>query len=429
MDNLSWQKIQEFVNKLTVCLSVNSKIDIISLYKDDYLITKFLRYTYSPFIKFHLSSETIKNNDSLEPELLYTDLFELLDDLSNRTIVGHNAIKYVKGYVSCIADWQKDLFYCVLDKNLKARVGVDLINRAIPRCIPVFKVALANSYDDQKLKINFLEQTWFISQKLDGVRCLAIIDKHGECQLYSRRGKKFNILDVIKQDIESLGLSNIVLDGEVFIGMGGSDDFQSIMKEITKKNHTIENPQYRIFDCLSTQEFYYQTSTRVLSARLNSCPTINSSHVSLLPQSKINSDEHFQQFLELSVSNNWEGLMLRKDEVYKGKRTNDMLKVKKFIDAEYIVKDVQTSIQRIIIDGSEVEKEVLSSVTILHKDCEVSVGSGFSHEERLEYGSRPNSLLGKTITVQFFKETLNQNGQYSLRFPIVKFIYDDQRVL
>lgn len=430
MDNSSkWQKIQEFVDKLTVCLSVNSKIDTIKLYKDDYLITKLLKYTYSPFRHYYLSSAAIINNNSVNPELGYTDLFELLDALSSRTIMGHDAIKYVKGYVSCIAEGHKYLFYRVLDKNLKARVGGSLINKAIPNCVPDFKVALANPYDNQKSKVSFLKQPWFVSQKLDGVRCLAIVDKYGQCQLYSRQGKIFNTLDAVKQNIESLGVSDVVFDGEVYLmDKNGYDDFQGIMKQITKKNHTIENPQYRIFDCLQPQEFYNQSSTRVLSSRLDSCPAINLSHVGLLPQFKINSDEDFQHFLELSVSNKWEGLILRKDEVYKGKRSNDMLKVKRFLDAEYIVHDVKTSTQRTIIGGLEVEQKMLSSVIIYHKGCEVRVGSGFSHKEKLEYGNSPSSLLGKVITVQFFEETFNQNGQYSLRFPTVKFIYDDLRL-
>lgn len=429
MDNLSkWEKIQEFVDKLTVCLSVNSKIDTIRLYKDDGLITKLLRYTYSPFVRYYLSSAVIKDNNLVEPETRYTDLFELLDALSSRTITGYEAIQYVKGYIRGMAEWQKNLFYCVLDKNLKARIGVSLINRAIPSCVPEFKVSLAESYDNQKSKVNFLKQPWLVSQKLDGVRCIAIVDEYGQCQLYSRKGHILGNLEAIRRDIEILGIPNLVLDGEVYLDKDGVDDFQSLMKQIAKKNHTIENAKYSIFDCLTPQEFYDHVSTRVLSSRLDSCPPINSRHVGLLPQVKINSDEQFQQFVERSVSNNWEGLILRKDDVYKGKRTNDMLKVKGFSDAEYIIQDVVTSTQRTIIDGAEVEQEMLSSVIIYHKGCEVRVGSGFTHKERLKYGLCPSSLTGKTITVQFFSETRNQNGHYSLRYPTVKFVYDGQRL-
>jgi hypothetical protein len=37
------------------------------------------------------------------------------------------------------------------------------------------------------------------------------------------------------------------------------------------------------------------------------------------------------------------------------------------------------------------------------------------------------SIVGKTITVQYFEETNNQDGGISLRFPTVKHIYDNER--
>ena len=37
------------------------------------------------------------------------------------------------------------------------------------------------------------------------------------------------------------------------------------------------------------------------------------------------------------------------------------------------------------------------------------------------------SIVGKTITVQYFEETTNDKGGISLRFPTVKHIYDDGR--
>ena len=166
-------------------------------------------------------------------------------------------------------DWQKDLVFCILDKNLKTRTGADLINKAIPKCVPTFKVALANSYDKQKSKVDFNEQTWFASQKLDGVRCLAIVDDKGKCNFYSRQGKTFDTLDTLKTEIESLNLRNMVFDGEIcIVDDNGVEDFQGIMKEIKRKDHTIKNPKYKVFDYLMLEEFDNQESKRKLSDRL-----------------------------------------------------------------------------------------------------------------------------------------------------------------
>ena len=430
------KRIQDLVDRLKSTNSTNDKIDIIKEYEEDYIIEKTLKYTYSPFKQFHLTSATVKKNKKLEPREGYNDLFYLLDALTKRTITGHDAIQYVKGYVQYMEEWQQDLVFCILDKNLKTRTGADLINKAIPKCIPTFKVALANSYDKQKGKVNFDTQTWFASHKLDGVRCLAIVDDNGTCNFFSRQGKTFDTLDVLKNEIESLNLRNMVFDGEVcVVDESGAEDFQGIMKEIKRKDHTIQNPKYKVFDYLMLEEFDNQESKRNLSDRLGNFNMIYNTFgkelkcIDVLGQWEVESEDHFQELAELATKNNWEGLILRKDCEYKGKRSNDLLKVKKFFDEEYVVKGVENSIHRIIVDGLEVEEEMLSNVVIEHKGCDVGVGSGFNQEERRLYFNHPERIIGKTITVQYFEETLNQDGCHSLRFPVVKHIYENGRTV
>jgi len=70
---------------------------------------------------------------------------------------------------------------------------------------------------------------------------------------------------------------------------------------------------------------------------------------------------------------------------------------------------------------------MLSQVWIEHKSHLVKVGSGFTQEQRLKY--MDGSILGKTITVQYFEETKNQDGGISLRFPTVKHIYENGRTV
>ena len=427
-DSTDLKSIQDFVTRLKSTNATNDKIDIIKEYREDQTINEVLKYTYSPFKQYHVTSKNCKKNSDLT-KYGYTNLFCLLRDLNSRLLTGHEAISYVNGYVEANKKYE-DLIYCVVDKNLKTRTGVDLINKAIPGCVPTFKVALANSYDKQKGKVNFDIQTWFASHKLDGVRCLAMVDENGQCNFYSRQGKTFDTLDTLRKEIESLELTNVVFDGEVcVVDDNGVEDFQGIMKEIKRKDHTIKNPKYKIFDYLTLEEFDTQTSTRNLSLRLSTCVKPKLNCVEMLEQWKVESDEHLQELAELATKNNWEGLILRKDCEYKGKRSNDLLKVKKFFDEEYVIKSIETSIHRIIVDGLEVEEEMLSNVVIEHKGCDVGVGSGFNQEERRLYFNHPERIIGKTITVQYFEETLNQDGCHSLRFPVVKHIYENGRTV
>jgi len=165
--NEDLKRIQEFVGRLKSTNSTNDKIDIIKEYNDDQIIKQVLKYTYSPFKQYHVTSKTCKKNSNLcDPNQIHDTIFELLDDLRLRQFTGHDAISMVNSFVDNNSDYT-DLIYCILDKNLKTRTGADLINKAISKCVPTFKVALANSYDKQKKKVNFDTQTWFASHKLD----------------------------------------------------------------------------------------------------------------------------------------------------------------------------------------------------------------------------------------------------------------------
>ena len=72
------------------------------------------------------------------------------------------------------------------------------------------------------------------------------------------------------------------------------------------------------------------------------------------------------------------------------------------------------------------EIETLKAAVISHKGYDVHVGSGFSLDERKQFFNDPTSIIGKVISVQFFEETKDKNGELSLRFPTFKGLYVDK---
>jgi len=215
----------------------------------------------------------------------------------------------------------------------------------------------------------------------------------------------------------------------------GSEDFQGVMKELRKKDHTIPNPSFKIFDMVTPEEFYSKKgkTNRPYSIRYadlietmkyNQCPCL-----SVLEQDKIKDDTHFNEWIAKSTKNKWEGLMLRADEPYKGKRSKDLLKYKSFFDDEYKVIDTEMGDFRYVKDGAEWEETMLSCVMIQHKNNIVRVGSGFTIEQRQEFYQDPSKIVGKIITVQYFEETKNQDGGISLRFPTFKILHGSARTV
>lgn len=271
-------------------------------------------------------------------------------------------------------------------------------------------------------------------------RCLAIC-KDGDVKFFSRTGKEFLVLDKVRDAIlnevvgkDYLPEANFVLDGEIcIVDSNGNENFTDVMKEIRRKDHTIENPRYKIFDILLLDDFLNQKSKAHFDKRYECYMNISSPSKVLDPveQIKIDDVEHLNKMSKFANEHGWEGLIIRKNVIYAGKRSRDMQKVKSFHDAEYKVINVETGLFRIISQdtGLEIEEEMLSNVIIEHKGNKVSVGSGFSIEERQQYFKNSKDIIGKKITVKYFEETVDQNGKPSLRFPTLKAIHGVERDL
>tara|TARA_B100001121_G_scaffold306903_1_gene327325 strand:+ start:1695 stop:2948 length:1254 start_codon:yes stop_codon:yes gene_type:complete len=415
-------ELQEFIDKMRATSSSTDKVQII---KDSSpFIHKCLEYTYNPFKQYYVTSKTCIKNLDKGITTNTGGLFDTLDRLNNREVTGHDAIKLVNGF-------SDKLIYKIIDKNLDIRAGDKVINKAVPGLIPTFSVALAKEYDD---KCDWVNDDWYASRKLDGVRCLAVVNYEGKCTLYSRMGKELTTLNKVKEAIEATGIINTVFDGEIcLIDENGNEDFQGIMKQLRRKDHQIENPAYMIFDMIHKPEFDNQKGNEILSERLSKLRGwlqsrfIDNNILRYTEQFQVTDGRHFDKWGQISADNNWEGFMLRKDVAYEGKRTKNLLKVKKFFDAEYKVIDFDIDDHEIVVNGRSETVPMLSQVWIEHKGYKVKVGSGWTQEQRLQYID--GSIVGKTITVQYFEETKNDKGGISLRFPTVKIIHGNERQL
>lgn len=428
---MNLQDIQNFVTESNQTNSNTDKLNVLKKYANNESVCSALNYTYNTFKQYGVTSENCKKNSNLI-KYGYTDLAKLLDDLNDRFITGHLAISCVNGFVEANKDYE-ELIFNIIDRNLKTRSTTSMINKVIPGLIPTFDVALANSFDEKMAKkVNFSEDTWFVSRKLDGCRCICIIDENGEPKYFSRAGNEFLTLKNLDAEIISLGLKNMVIDGEIcMMDENGNENFQGIIKEIKRKDHTIENPFFYMFDILTLEEFVNKEGTTNFSTRNIQLDNLffgkEFKNIGYLEQQIVLTESMLMYRIGEAKENGWEGLMLRKDAPYQGKRSNDVLKVKQFYDAEYIVVDIENAINRVIVDGKEVEEMMMRNVVIEHKGNRVQVGSGFSHEQKRYYYEHPEEIIGKQITVQYFETTKNDKGTESLRFPTVKAIYENGR--
>jgi DNA ligase 1 len=447
---------------------------------------KLLQVVYDQFTTFGVTSKTCLKHGKAQGELYSFN--DLIDKLVNRTLSGHDALEACNLFANSLPEGESEFFYRIIDRDLKIGTGIRIINGVLPGTIKTFNVALAERYDKAILKKksapNFDEESWVMLRKLDGIRCIIKVENN-EATAWSRQGKQINVIDNILRSIEKFNtsispkLDNYVLDGELcMVDDKGDEDFQGILKLCRRKDYTIENPKFVMFDYMPLDTFLNaeDTTTEPVDYINRLCNlneyydlmdlTEGQKYFSVVENLGVaNSELQINNKLSEVVSLKWEGLILRKvDSFYLGKRSWDLLKVKKFYDAEYIVEHVAKDNQQITIwrfgdktyidkgslskhdqklaIGETVNLPVMSSAYVNHRGNTVRVGSGFSNKERIgiamaefdidyekEYGLKfedadVKSLRNKVIQVKYFEETLSQLGEYSLRFPTCGAIYE-----
>ena len=412
---ISFPDLQRMVDELKATSSVNSKKDILAAYPQN---KDILFYVHNSFFNFYVTSDNIKKQEKTllasGPNLFstnpasssrtgntYATIFDLLDALNERKATGLQAIRDILIFIKKNVQY-RELIFNIIDRDLKCRIDAKLINKVYPKLIPSFSVALANNYWDIADSIDFTKENWFASHKIDGCRLITMIDENGDIKCLSRNGKELLTLERIKEEIRELfpKLRNYVFDGEIcIVDDEGIEHFSEVMKQVTRKNHTITFPRYKIFDLLHYDEFEPGESTVDLAKRferwnhITENGKITSNILTFLPQIPIQNKEHFEELFAEAQKKNWEGLILRKNTIYKGKRSNDLLKVKAFFDAEYEVIRSENGPFQVIVDGKELTENMMTRVFIKHRGYEVGVGSGFTLEERRDFYKHPKHIV------------------------------------
>ena len=399
--------------------------------------------TYDKNKKYYIKNipELTKYGDlTIDDE--YDTFHSTLMKLHYRDVTGNDAIEFLTKTLEHYAKDDQEILVNIIQRNLKVGVSIENFNAVCP-VVSTFDVALAENLEKVK-NVDPIDGTYFASQKLDGCRTICFVNKNtigGDCEyeieFKSRQGKTFTTLDNLKPHVIDLFAfhadGNYVVDGECCMIMeDGSESFKGIMKEITRKNHTIENPCYKVFDLLTLEEFNMEVESRLFSERLKELVDdwyssgVNTKFIDVIEQERIETQEDFDKWSQRVKENGWEGFMLRKDVPYKSGRSKDLLKVKKFLDDEYVVKDVVMG-KATYNEGGHKEFDIASALVIEHKGNRVEVGSGLSKEQRIRWNSHRDEIIGKTITVQYFEETTNKQGGISLRFPVLKYVYEHGR--
>lgn len=432
--------IHEIFDTIEHSAGINEKMAIMQQNLND-TIKLIYKDTYDSSRKYGVHKFNITGIGTLSIDSDYDQFHVLLDSLAARQLTGNAAIDAVSSLISKFTADDQAILSAVLNKKLTIGLSYNSFVKLTGEKANDFAVTLACHLDGVK-GVDPVDGTWYASRKCDGIRTVAKITKANgqtEIEFISRQGKPITTLDncipalqwLVRNEADGVYYA----DGEgCIVDKNGDEDFQTILKEIRRKNHTIENPCYQLFDFVSEDEFLGYTNSANFTNRyhhmLQMIQGNTFSTLKVLKQELLKSQADFDRWENYVSVGNWEGFMLRKDEPFKTGRIKTLLKVKKFNDAEYIVKDIETAVMTTQEPGlGNVKYEGVKSLIIEHKGNTVNVGSGLTKEQRIEWFNDPTKIIGKTVTVKYFEETQDQTGKYSLRFPVLKAVYENGRTV
>lgn len=417
------QHFNEFVKEITASASRKYKQEVLTKYKDDEVIQKYLKINYDPYEIFGISEKKLHKKVSCVayPADNVFDLFYWLEKHNTGTDA---AIKMCQETLAVIASKDQEaaaLLEELICKDLSIGVDSKTINSVMPNLIPQFSCMLAQKYFEKPEKLS--GKTFAITTKLDGFRLIAIKDKFGNIKFYSRVGQLVEGLVEIEADLKDNFPNDVALDGELTISnyfdMPSKDAYKAASKIIRLRGDTPKTGlTYRVFDMMTAEEFISQSCPAIYDARraLLDSYTGRAPHIEVLPVLyRGNDTSKITEFLDKITSEGGEGCILNLcDAPYVWNRTWNLQKVKKFDSLDLEVVDIE--------EGSGRLAGTLGAIHVRYKDGNiVKVGSGFSDDERKLYFNNPALILHEIVEIKFFEESTSKDPSgktlYSLRFP------------
>jgi len=247
------------------------------------------------------------------------------------------------------------------------------------------KPMLAKNYN------NTIDPTgWFMSEKLDGVRAI-----YHNGVFHSRNEKLF----ISPLDFDTGFPHDIMLDGELW---GGRGLFPKTSGQVRRKtNQNWSGIKYHVFDAPQISGTFEQRLSVLLRLPVDK-------NLVIVEQIVCKGPGHLKDYETAIVHLGGEGVMLHNplNEYYEGKRSANVLKVKRFHNDEATVIDYQP--------GQGKHEGRMGALICNYKDKQIYIGAGFTDLQR-EYPPK----IGSIVTFKYFEMTNN-----TPRFPVFITVRD-----
>lgn len=300
-------------------------------------------------------------------------------------------------YNSYIKKYQ-DKGYKLLEKEIN-KYSLEDLNNLLPiettDSNGIVKPMLAKDFN--KVANSALEKKWFASRKIDGVRCLMYY-KDGEVHTASRGGQDYDASTVhITHHPDMIKFfeahPNIILDGELYVHGRPLQYISGLARLETDVYSKCEELEYWIYDIVDPK-LIFKDRLSILEDTIT--PYFENSDIKVIMVEHVECEgwTEIKTLHDKYVAEGFEGVVIRNPDKPYGinKRTNDMIKVKMYKDAEFKITGIS--------EGLRDEDMCFTCVT--DKGIEFKAKPMGSRELKQIYRNDIDNIIGKMATVKFF---------------------------
>lgn len=417
--------ILEIIKELRQDSSLNYKKDILRKYSDYEPFQKFLVYVYNPRVNYFMKKlpDVISYGHG---DHSITKMYSLLEQLKQREIIGNQAQEVVREYLLNTNQVIRELFELVIGRDIRAGVGVGIINEVYKGLIEEIFYQRCSKLDEKTIaRLDMKYEGWLTQKKLDGTFSYIIIQS-GVVTLLTRAGTQWTS-DKLSEELK--GVEGIVLIGEALVKENGREldrktgnglinsfikreatldkllDKYNLSKKVKALDElnakreefyfTDQRLYFEVWDSLTLQEFEAGISTRPYTQRFGEAIrlAVGTKSINPVPSFKVYSLREAEDIAKDYMEEGYEGAILKKsDSIWKDGTSKDLVKIKAVLDADLLCVEVE--------EGSGKYKGKVGAL-VLETSCgrlRVKVGTGLSDLDR----AKPfDYYAGKVIEIQY----------------------------
>ena len=384
----------QLFNQIASTNSHREKTELLRNFPGQGELRDVLRLALDPFTMFGITDfpDSAEDGD-------YDNPYEVLRKLARRELTGGAGKEALAFSLRNHSEDEKEIFRRILRKDLRCGLGPKTVLALWPNLFQTFDVMRAEKFDRIRKGDHYIEP------KIDGLRCLAIV-RGQSVLLLSRNGLEFTSADHLKPQILQLvsGQGDCVLDGELTSG-----NFNESSSAVRKKDLQDEYINYSTFDFLHMEE--WKTPVEHYSTRRYRLEDLYRSkgglpNLVLVPSYRVSSEDEIMKFYNFFLDKGYEGGMVKRaDGLYRKRKHRDWMKLKETKEVDLLVES--------LVQGEGKYHGMLGALICKFNGKRVSIGAGFTDEERELWWKEPNLIIRKVIEVHYHQVT--PDG--SLRHP------------